>query len=266
MKPVPAPGPWEEPAQAEAYLALCRDNRLYADASSALVKALGLGAGERVADLGCGHGETTSAALERVRPGGRVVGVDPAPRMISAAQARFAGRRGVRFSVGDARALKALGPFDAVLCNAAIWLDPDVPGALRAIRASLGPGGRLGLGLPAEYLGHAEHLTRPLALEVGRALADIRARWPPTAPPDPGFRPELLSEAAFAAAGFSRVRRAFVDIDQTLGQRVVWLSLPVVRRGVCSLDAERFRAELRARLPHPPETALGLVWAVVEAS
>ncbi|HET7456759.1 MAG TPA: class I SAM-dependent methyltransferase [Gemmatimonadaceae bacterium] len=63
-------------------------------------------------DVGCGEGEWR-AALRRVRPGLRYVGVDASAYVVRS----FGESRGiVRGSVGTLRALELDGPFDLVVC------------------------------------------------------------------------------------------------------------------------------------------------------
>ena len=73
------------------------------EAARVVVDAAGLRAGDRVLDVGCGTG---NAALEAAARGGRVIGVDPAPRLLEVAR-QEAARRGldVEFRSGDAGAL-----------------------------------------------------------------------------------------------------------------------------------------------------------------
>ena len=59
-----------------------------------------LAPGYAVLDVGCGTGAITAGILERVLPGGRVVGVDINPRLIEEARARFGNDRAFSFTSG----------------------------------------------------------------------------------------------------------------------------------------------------------------------
>ena len=67
--------------------------------------------GERVLDLGCGHGTLTE---KLVAAGASVLGVDASAEQVAAARAR-----GLDAQVADGHALAFDGEFDAVLSNAA---------------------------------------------------------------------------------------------------------------------------------------------------
>ena len=100
---------------------------------------------QRVLDVGCGTG---SLALELVRLGHRVTGVDLAPEMVSRARAKLAsaGSAGpvAEFLVGDA-ADPPTGErrYDVVLARHLLWTLPSPEEALRAWLRRLAPGGRL---------------------------------------------------------------------------------------------------------------------------
>jgi SAM-dependent methyltransferase len=104
--------------------------------------------GDRVLDVGCGTGHAALAAAEVVGPNGSVVGADLAVPLLDAARAKAAARGfdHVDFVEGDFRALgHPDGAFDVVLCSFAIFLVPDMPGALTELWRMAAPGGRLGV-------------------------------------------------------------------------------------------------------------------------
>jgi trans-aconitate 2-methyltransferase len=89
---------------------------------------------ERVLDVGCGDGRITAAIADQL-PDGSILGIDPSPRMISAA-GTFASPR-LRFAVGDVLSMDFRDEFDAVVSfNALHWV-PDQRAALTRIRAAL---------------------------------------------------------------------------------------------------------------------------------
>ena len=122
---------------------------------AALRRRLHLDAGTRVLDVGCATGRHLLSLAED--PGCVGVGVDVAPALVEVARDRAAaaGHDGLRFVVGDARALHevpavaevvASGGFDVVwsLCQGGLGTDPvgdhDV---LAGMAASVRPGGAL---------------------------------------------------------------------------------------------------------------------------
>ncbi|MDP6946690.1 MAG: class I SAM-dependent methyltransferase, partial [Myxococcota bacterium] len=82
-------GPWEEADQAAYYAEYCERSSLYPDLAGALVEVAQISADHLVADLGCGTGVSAHAILATLGEKGRLIGVDPAPRMIARATAAF---------------------------------------------------------------------------------------------------------------------------------------------------------------------------------
>lgn len=112
-----------------------------------LVDALGLEAGERVLDVGCGPGRHALALARRAI---EVVGIDLSDEFVALARdAAAADGLPARFDVLDVRDLAYDGQFDAAvcLCQGGFGLlgGRDEPAVFERIAAALRPGGRLAL-------------------------------------------------------------------------------------------------------------------------
>jgi len=113
-----------------------------------LVEETGVVAGAHVVDLGCGRGAATFPAAVAAGPTGSVLGLDLAPRMVelTAEDAVTRGLGTVEVRVGDAQEPELpAASFDVALSSLVVFFLPDPLAALRAWRAALRPGGRLGL-------------------------------------------------------------------------------------------------------------------------
>lgn len=107
-------------------------------------EALGAVPGDRVLDAGCGPGFYVAETLERVGPGGSVVGVDASPPMLALAAKRSEGHDNVSFHEGDVTALPvADADFDRALSVQVLEYVEDIPAALRELHRVLRPGGRV---------------------------------------------------------------------------------------------------------------------------
>ena len=101
--------------------------------------------GRRVLDVGCGDGTYALAAAER---GALVSGVDIAPEMIRAAEARVVERSlNIDFRVGSAAALPFDdGSFDVVIAVTLLCLGSDPGAAVAECARVTAPGGRVVVG------------------------------------------------------------------------------------------------------------------------
>jgi SAM-dependent methyltransferase len=117
-----------------------------------LVEALGLAAGDRLLDVGCGPGRHALALAAR---GVEVVGVDVSGTFLDVARATTPDGAPVTFVRADARELRFVEEFDAAvsLCQGAFGLvGPDDDGAVLAGMArALRPGGRFALSAFSSY-------------------------------------------------------------------------------------------------------------------
>jgi ubiquinone/menaquinone biosynthesis C-methylase UbiE len=107
-------------------------------------EALGAASGDRILDAGCGPGFYVAEILERVGPGGSVVGVDASAPMLGLAAKRCEGRDNVSFHEGDVTALPVPdAEFDRVLSVQVLEYVDDIPAALAELLRVLRPGGRV---------------------------------------------------------------------------------------------------------------------------
>jgi ubiquinone/menaquinone biosynthesis C-methylase UbiE len=110
--------------------------------------ALEIAPGDRILDVGCGHGRSLQELADRALKGG-VVGVDPTELMVEIAAARNrplidAGCVDVVLAPVESLPFADYS-FDKVLCVHVLYFWKDLDVALREISRVLKPGGRLGL-------------------------------------------------------------------------------------------------------------------------
>ena len=160
--------------------------------------------GDRVLDACCGTGDL---ALEAVRSGGAVVGLDFSERMLERARRKAPE---LDWLQGDLLALPFDdASFDAATVGFGVRNVEDIPAGLRELRRVLRPGGRVGVleitrptGFPRHFYGIWFDRIVPL---LGRVLPGGAAYTylPASVRRFPG--PEDLSRA-LEEAGFARVR------------------------------------------------------------
>ncbi len=206
-------------------------------------------AGGRLLDLGCGTGELTRLAHERL--GAReTIGVDSSAAMLARAAPHAGG--GLSFVSGDLGSF-AQGGFDVVLSNAAIHWVPDHEALVPRLLRLVAPGGQLALQAPAND-SHASH-----------AISRQVARDPEFAGPLGGFvrvssvlEPEAYARILFRE-GVARQRVRHEVYAHVLGSRddvAEWLRGTTLTDYERRLDAptfarffDRYREALRAALP-----------------
>ena len=101
--------------------------------------------GQRILDIGCGFGDATQQIAALVGPSGEAVGVDAAKNFIDAsmAEAQEAGVPNARFFVADVQGDDLRGPYDAAFSRMGTMFFVSPVAALRNVRKSLVPGGKL---------------------------------------------------------------------------------------------------------------------------
>lgn len=177
---------------------------------------LGLKAGERVLDIGCGTGQTTLALAKAVGPQGSVTGVDISHPMLEIARSRATadGVTNLAFMEADAQtqAFDA-GSYDAAFSRFGVMFFADPVAAFRNIHSALKPGGRL------TFVCWRAQGENPVMTVAMAAAAPFLPPIPPPADPHaPG--PFALSDpertrTILAQAGFTEI--AVVPHNEKVG-------------------------------------------------
>lgn len=153
--------------------------------------------GEAVLDLGSGAGFDCFLASKAVGVGGRVIGIDMTPEMISKARknAQAGGYTNVEFRLGEIENLPVPdASVDIIISNCVINLSPDKPSVIREAFRALKPGGRLAI---SDIVA-----TRPLPAEIRDDLALLSGCMAGATPieelrqhlTDAGFRKVVITE------------------------------------------------------------------------
>src|SRR5262245_32831389 len=173
----------------------------------------GVGAGQRVLDVGCGPGDPTVQVAVLVGPHGRVVGIDVAEEMLETGRARAAalGLGHVEFRRADVTSA-ALEPehYDVVLGRFSVAYLADPVAALKRLQSALVPGGRIAI------TGWAPADTNPWIEMPRRAIARIHGAQSvpgPFALSDDGELARVLLAAGFQAVQQERVQLSFFARD-----------------------------------------------------
>lgn len=121
--------------------------RVWEAATGRLLDQIGLAAGARCLDGGCGPGETMRAMAQRVGPAGRVLGIDMDASLGAAALAmlRASGHRQCDFQAHDLRTPTPIpgAPFDLVYARLLLFHLPERVAVLARLWDAVAPGGHL---------------------------------------------------------------------------------------------------------------------------
>ena len=174
----------------------------------AAMDAAGIGAGDRVLDIGCGCGATTADIARRVGAQGAAVGIDVSAVMLERARtvAQDAGLTQARFEHADAQTHDfPPGAFTVLFSRFGVMFFSDPAAAFANLCPALQPGGRLGFVC-------WQAITENPWMLVPLAAAAQHITLP--APPPPG------APSPFAFADAARVRQiltqaGFVDVTIT---------------------------------------------------
>ncbi len=246
---------WNHPDTARWYRTFEETHGRYRLANAALVRHAALQPGQRVLDLAAGTGGTTSALLPRLGAQGRVDCVEVAAAMRHAGTQRIGPDPRVRWL---SRLAQAQGPYDRIVCGAALWQMPELPQLLRRLAHRLAPGGAMCFNVPAAYLGRPDRagggsdpwLTAlPGALEATAVTADRAKTAVAITLPRPRQLSHWLRQAGLQPLAWQHSQR----LTQAAWRD--WLKIPVLTQqwwpGLSAqARAERIDAACRGLDPH----------------
>jgi trans-aconitate 2-methyltransferase len=156
-----------------------------------LAARIELAAPARVADLGCGPGNST-AVLRKRWPTAEVTGVDNSPEMIAAARKSDPAGRWV---AADYTTWSDDRPFDVVFANASLQWVPDHATLVRRLFGLVAPGGALAAQMPAHFESPLYRLIVEIAQRPGWRGDPAAARKAMTVE-RPGFYYDALAPQA----------------------------------------------------------------------
>jgi ubiquinone/menaquinone biosynthesis C-methylase UbiE len=184
---------------------LARQARVMASATASFLARVGVEAGWRCLDVGCGDGQVTVQLARTAGPGGRAVGVDVDDDALAIAR-EAAEQAGVeaQFVRADASEPPERDAFDLAYARLVLSHLPDAVAALRAMRAAVRPGGWVAV----EDLFTGTLRSEPAAPALDR-LQEVYSATVRAHGGDPTIGPRL--PALLAAAGLDEVRETTVE-------------------------------------------------------
>lgn len=191
-------------------------------------------AGQRVLDLACGTGTSTSPILEQVGSTGFVLGLDLTPAMVEIAQ-EWAKREHIQqvvFRVIENEMLLTIpeDDFDAAICAFGLMYMPDPVAALRAVRDTLKPQARIAVSTWAT-LERCSFLAIPLQIarrHLAHPLLDPQGPNP-VALPTQAMLERVLGAAGLTELETDTVRFSFeLETPEECWRRVLVAGWPLV--------------------------------------
>jgi SAM-dependent methyltransferase len=177
--------------------------------------------GDHVLDIGCGFGDTTQQLAKLAGSEGFALGVDASPRFIEQAkhEAREAGVQNVQFEVADIEVTKFPRQFNMAFSRFGTMFFANPVAALRNVRESLLPQGRLVMvvwrsKLENEWLYRAQEITE-------RFVTKPEDYDEPTCGPGPFSMANAdTTSGILLAAGFAEISLRRCDLPLKIGRDI----------------------------------------------
>ena len=238
----------------------------------ALLRALELAPGQRVADFGCGSGDPALAIAQWVGPRGAVLGIDLSSPMLATARrrARVLGLRNARFLHADLERFRpSRARFDRVASRFSLMFSGDVAAALKTMRDCLAPGGRAAIAVwgPME-----KNPGTRLRMEAARPFMKEPPGNPETSAHPmrlarPGLLARLMRRAGYVRVKSEAVRMCWVlaSLDDLVRFQID-SSLADLHRSMSRPDQRRLRERLERAFRRFQSGGIirypGMAWAV----
>jgi len=246
-------------------------DRSLAGVTDKLVESAAIDAGERVIDIGCGTGQMSFIAAERVGDGGEVLGVDISAPMLAHARDLAKGMNldNVSFREGDAQTDPLLSDANLVLSRFGVMFFEDPVAAFANVRKHMAGGGRL-----CFACWQSPKLNEWVSLPVGIARKYVTEDTPrdPHAPGPFAFADDARVERILEDAGWRDVVCTPVSFDMPWGKSREKAAEGLMERGpvrpliadMAPETVEKIRREIVAALPSGEEriTLKGAIWMV----
>ncbi len=157
-------------------LRLENQHRVWSEATTGGWRRAGLGAGDRVLDVGCGPGFTTVELARAVGPTGSVVGIDPSDRFTRhlLAVAEAAGLENIEVRHCDIDGLEDDDGFDLVHVRWVLCFLPDPGAAIARLARLLRPGGRL---VTLDYFNYRAFAMAPRIPSMSTVVKAVFDSW-----------------------------------------------------------------------------------------
>jgi ubiquinone/menaquinone biosynthesis C-methylase UbiE len=213
--------------------------------------------GERVIDVGCGSGATTTAFARKVGPSGHVLGVDVSGPMLEQARQSAPKDAPIDFVLADAT-IYPFNPQDADLLASrfGVMFFADPARSFANMRKALRPSGRL------TFACWREPRENPWMMTALQAVYQHVPKLPQQGPEDPGpfsFASEARVKRILADAGFAGVAMepCPLSLDIAIGQGLDAAVKSALDIGPASRALEGQPADVRAAAARSVRDILG---------